>query len=268
MLNRETLIKIDRRNKTPLYHQIIENLRTLIQEGQLKPGEMAPSEWELSDLYGVSRLTVRRAIDDLERDGLLVRQHGVGTFVANSSEAQIYPSELSFTKNMEQIGRVPGSRVISLQTLPAPVEAAHHLSLEPDTAVYELVRVRLVDNQPLMLETTYLPQARFPELAQADLSQESLYSFLKTRYHVSIVGLDQTMEPTILTDREAALLEVEAGSPAILSEIVGFTANGEPVEYTWSVTCGGRGRFYFHFREGDVGKRHFSRSLTSQIKRD
>ncbi|MEW5960263.1 MAG: GntR family transcriptional regulator [Chloroflexota bacterium] len=267
MRNWNTFIKIDKRNKTPLYHQIIENFRTLIKERQLEPGEMTPSEWELSDLYGVSRLTVRRAIDDLERDGLLVRRHGVGTFVANPTEAQIYPSELSFTKNMEQIGRTPGSRVVSLQIIPASAAVAQQLEIETDAPVFELVRVRLVDGAPLMLETTYLSQARFPQLPEANLSEGSLYTFLRMHYQVDIVAMDQVMEPTLLTDREAAWLEVEPGSPAILSEIIGFTANGEAVEYTWSVTCGGRGRFYFYFREGDIGKRHFTERRAAAINR-
>jgi len=266
MKNWKALIKIDRRNKAPLYHKIAENLRQVIKE-DLEPGEMLPSEWDLSDLYGVSRLTVRRAIDDLERDGLLIRRHGVGTFVANSTEAQIYPSELSFTKNMKQIGRIPSSQVISIQTLPAAAELAGLLGLKAGASVFELVRLRLADGDPLMLETTYLSQERFPDLAEANLDADSLYSFLGTHHQVDIVALDQVMEPTLLTEREAELLKVEPGSPAILSEMVGFTANGSPIECTWSVTCGGRGRFYFHFREGDIGKRHFTRSLISEIER-
>jgi GntR family transcriptional regulator len=267
MKNWKALIKIDRRNKAPLYHQIAENLRKVIKE-ELEPGDMLPSEWDLSNLYGVNRLTVRRAIDDLERDGLLIRRHGVGTFVANSTEAQIYPSELSFTKNMQQIGRVPSSRVVGLQILPATAEIARLLTLRVETPVFKLVRIRLVDGDPLILETTYLSQERFPALSEADLNMGSLYSFLSAHYQVDIVALDQVMEPTLLTEREAELLEMEPGSPAILSEMVGFTADGSPVEYTWSVTCGGRGRFYFHFRGGDVGKRHFTDTLISEIDRE
>jgi GntR family transcriptional regulator len=218
-------------------------------------------------MYGVSRLTVRRAIGDLEREGLLVRRHGVGTFVANLSEAQIFPSELSFSKNMEQIGRSPCSRIVILQIMPASERVAEQLRIKEGDPVFELVRIRLVDGEPLMLETSYLSQTRFPELDQADLTTGSLYTFLETRYQTTITALDQAMEPVLLTDREATLLEVEPGSPAILSEMVGFTGRSEPVEYTWSVTCGGRARFYFHFREGDVGKRHFSSSLVSQIER-
>lgn len=261
------LIKIDRQAKVPLYHQITQNFRELIGGGQLQPGETVPSEWELSALYGVSRLTVRRALDELVRDGLLNRRHGVGTFVANPTEAQIFPSELSFTKNMQRIGRTPSSRMVSLQVVAATPAVAQYLELQAGAPVFELVRVRLVDGEPLMLETTYLSQARFPDLPQADLSDGSLYEFLNKHCQVNVVALDQVLEPTLLTDREAGLLDVRRRAPAILSEIVGFTSDGMPIEYTWSVTCAGRGRFYFHFREGAVGMRHFTKSLVSNINR-
>jgi GntR family transcriptional regulator len=261
------LIKIDRQTKVPLYHQITQNCRELIESGQLRPGEGLPSEWELSALYGVSRLTIRRALDELVRGGLLNRRHGVGTFVTNSTEARIFPSELSFTKNMQRIGRRPGSRVVSLQVIAATPGVAQYLDLQAGAPVFELVRVRLVDGEPLMLETSYLSYERFPDLARADLNDGSLYDFLSKHYLVNVVGLDQVFEPTLLTNREADLLNVKRRAPAILSEIVGFTSDGVPVEYTWSVTCAGRGRFYFHFREGAVGTRHFTQRLVSNIDR-
>jgi GntR family transcriptional regulator len=261
------LIKIDRQTKVPLYHQITQNCRDLIESGQLRPGEGLPSEWELSALYGVSRLTIRRALDELVRAGLLNRRHGVGTFVANSTEAQIFPSELSFTKNMQNIGRRPGSRVVSLQVIAATAGVAQYLDLQAGAPVLELVRVRLVDDEPLMLETSYLPYERFPDLLKANLNDGSLYDFLSKHYQVNVVALDQVFEPTLLTNREASLLNVKRRAPAILSEIIGFTSDGAPVEYTWSVTCAGRGRFYFHFREGAVGTRHFTQRLGSNIIR-
>jgi GntR family transcriptional regulator, N-acetylglucosamine utilization regulator len=267
MRNWKDLVRIDRQTKVPLYHQIGRTLRQLIEDDQLHPGEGIPSEWELAGLCGVSRLTVRRALDELVRDGLLIRRHGVGTFVANLREAQIYPSELSFTKNMQQVGRTPSSQVLGLQVVTATPELAQCLDLEAGAPVFELVRVRLVDGEPLMLENTYLSQERFPDLAHADLSNGSLYSFLSEQYHVEIFALDQSLEPALLTDWEAGLLGVRSGSPAILSGIVGLTADGVPMEYTWSVTRGDRGRFYFHVRKGVPGMRRFTTGLVHPVNR-
>ncbi len=243
------LIKIDRHTKLPLYHQITQNLRELITSSQLQPGQGVPSEWELSDLYGVSRLTVRRALDELAREGWLIRRHGVGTFVANPTMAQIVPSRLGFTQKMRQIGRTPSSRLISVKVIPAAAEVATHLGLEVADPVIELVRVRLANEEPIMLETAYLSQARFPNLIEANLGSCSLYECLSERYQTTVVAMDQTLEPVLLTAQEAQLLEAEAGAPALLSEVVAFTEDDTPIEYSWSVTRGDKCRFFFRFRE-------------------
>jgi GntR family transcriptional regulator len=244
------LAKIDRQSKVPLYHQITQNLRELISSGQLHPGEPVPSEWDLSGLYGVSRLTVRRALDELAREGWLIRRHGVGTFVANPTLAEIVPSRLGFTQKMQQIGRRPSSRLVSVKVVPAAAEVAAPLDLEVDAAVAEVIRVRLADGEPIMLETAYLSQERFPDLTEANLGDGSLYAFLSERHQVAVVAVDQTLEPVLLTDQEARLLEAEPGSPALLSEVVAFTTGDVPVEYSWSVTRGDKCRYYFRFREG------------------
>lgn len=256
----ESILRVDRQAATPLYHQIEENLRRLINDGVLQPSDAMPSEPNLGQIYGVSRLTVRRALDELERDGLLSRRHGIGTFIADPKAAQIHPSALSFTDNMLQTGRVPSSRIISLASLPAPDEVADQLGLAQGAPVVKLVRLRLADGQPLTLETTFLPEGRVPGLVESGIGDRSLYGLLRTDYSIDIVAMDQAMEPTLVTDSEATLLEVEPHTAAIASEIIGFTNNGERIEFTWSVTGAGRGRFQFHFRRGDVGMRHFTQS--------
>src|SRR5512139_2432558 len=107
-MNKE-LFKIDLKGRLPLYDQIERNLRDLIVNGHLKPGQAMPGEWELVELYGVSRLTVRRAVDELVRQNWLERKHGVGTFVRQPAMASIAASKLSFTQQMKAIGRRPGS---------------------------------------------------------------------------------------------------------------------------------------------------------------
>ena len=119
MTEPKELFKINRQEKTPLYDLIEQNLRENILRGQLKLGEAVPSEWELADLYGVSRLTVRTALDNLTRQGWLIRRHGVGTFVSHPNVTEISPSKLSFTEQMRAIGRMPSSRLVSLQVVEA-----------------------------------------------------------------------------------------------------------------------------------------------------
>lgn len=254
MIDVKANFQIDRLGKVPLYHQIDQNIRALIGDRILQPGEAVPSEWDLSALYGVSRLTVRRALDDLVREGLLTRRHGVGTFVAEQGVTRITPSKLSFTHKMREIGLTPGSRIVSLKTIPAPANVAVNLSLEPGDPVVELVRVRLADGEPIMLETAYLSQSRFPTLTDDNLTDgSSLYEFLHSRYGVTVAAVEQALEPTRLRPEEAQLLACEAESPAILNELVAFTGDGSAIEYSRSVTRGNKCKFCFRFREEVAG---------------
>src|SRR5512134_2581373 len=129
MDNRKELFRIDSESRLPLYDQIERNLRDLIINGRLQPGQMMPPEWDLSSLYGVSRLTVRRALEALVRQNSLERKHGVGTFVRQPTIASIADSKLSFTEQMRAIGRKPGSRLIEQRVVPATAKIARAIHI-------------------------------------------------------------------------------------------------------------------------------------------
>ena len=246
------LFRINRQSKSPLYTLIEENFRDLFLDGRLKTGETIPSEWELAEMYGVSRLTVRHAMDNLVRQGWLNRRHGVGTFVANPRVAEISPSRLSFTEQMRAIGRTASSRQIGIQTLPATSEIAAHLHIQEGDPVIEITRVRLADGEPMVFETSYLSQKRFPGLDESiDLSDKSLYEYLNTKYQTTIAAMDQTLEPVLMAESEAVHLETQAGALAMYSEVIAFSSEGDPIEYCWSVTRGDKSKFYFSFRRGE-----------------
>ena len=244
--------KINHLSKAPLYDLIEQNFRELILSGQLKAGELIPPEMELSERYEVSRLTVRHALDNLARQGWLKRRPGVGTFVAIPVGTRITPSKLSFTEQMRSVGRVPSSRQIEIQIVPARQEIAAALSLVEGEPVVEICRVRLADGEPVLLEAAYLCQRRFPEITkESDFSDVSLYEMLGSKYQAEVVSMDQTVEPVLLDERQASYLKARAGEPAILSEVIAYSAEGEPLEYSWSVTRGDRCKFFFHFRRGE-----------------
>jgi GntR family transcriptional regulator len=248
------LFKIDHRSKLPRYEQIARNLRELILNGDLRTGEAVPSEWELADLYGVSRLTVRRAIDDLARQNWLNRRHGVGTFVSKPLVASIAPSKLSFTEQMRAIGRTPGSRLVCSQTEPASPRVALSLGIPEGEPAIKITRVRLADEIPILLETSYLHRQRFPELAGAtSLEGGSLYEHLRVHYGVVISRMDQTLQPVLLREAQAGWLADEPGAPSILSKIVAYNSDGEPIEYSESFSSSNHSEFYFSFQRGEVG---------------
>lgn len=247
------LFSIDHNSSAPLYSLIGQNIRDLITQKKLTAGDMFPSEWELSDYYGASRLTVRRALDDLAREGWIRRRHGVGTFVDNPHVAHIAPSKLSFTQQMLAIGRTPSSQLVSVETRPVSVEEAHFLRLKPETVVVVVVRLRLADGEPIMLETAVLSAERFPGLENVPgWVNNSLYETLETQYGTKITLMDQMLEPIILKKEEALRLHAEVGSPAIYSEVVSFAEDGVPLEYSWSITPGARSKFFFSFRKSDM----------------
>jgi len=246
---KKDLFKIDLKSKLPLYDQIERNLRDLIIDGHLKPGEAMPGEWDLADRYGVSRLTVRRALDELVRQNWLEKKHGVGTFVRQPTMASIAAGRLSFTKQMRSIGREPSSRYIGQRVIASTDKIARALRIKEGDPIIEITRVRLADNVPILLETACLSVTRFPTLVKHDWSQdESLYKVLSEEHKVNISAMDHTIKPVMLTETEARYLKAKAGIPALLSEIIAYTPGGEPVEYSWSVSNGDKSEFYFHFQ--------------------
>jgi GntR family transcriptional regulator len=250
---RTSLYRIDHQSKLPLYEQISQNLREIILNGYLESGEALPSEWELSELYRVSRMTVRRAIDDLVRQNWLNRRQGVGTFISKPMIASIAPSKLSFTEEMLAIGLKPSSRLLNNQVIPAASRIASLLRLAPGEPVIELTRLRLADDIPILIETAYLPCIRFPDLQNdASLETGSLYECLHRRYGVIITRMDQTLKPVLLTESQASFLLAQPGAPSILSEIVAYSSDGEVVEFSSSVSSSDHSEFYFSFERSEI----------------
>ncbi len=245
-------LHIDPQSPIPLYYQIRENLRELILSEKLAPGDAIPSERELSQVYKVNRLTVRQAITELVNEGLLYRQQGVGTFVAQPKITQAMPTLMGFTDRMLQAGQRPSSRVLLLEEIPAPDSVLRPLGLSPGAMVIRLVRLRLVNGEPFMLETTFLSQTMFPNLAAHDLENQSLYHLFLEVYGVPAIEADEIIEPVALTQYEAELLETEVHKPALLVEGTVYTHGRRPVEFTRSLVRGDKARYHFRIhRYGD-----------------
>jgi GntR family transcriptional regulator len=242
------IFTIDPTSVIPLYHQIKQNLRELIENEVLPVGQMLPSERELGEYYGVNRLTVRQAMTELVSEGMLRRQRGVGTFIADPKLTQIMGRVTGFSERVRDVGRKPSSRLISLEVVPASTMVARSLKQEPNTRLYKLVRLRCADDEPVMLETAFLPQARFPDLKRVNFSEESLYQVLAHQFNCRIVEADETLEPVIMTGYEVEMLEAEPGTPGLLVETVAYDQGGLAVEFGKSVVRGDKSRFYFRIK--------------------
>jgi len=204
-------------------------------------GESIPSERRLSTDFGVSRLTIRAALDDLVREGLLVRRHGSGTFVGEPKIAQQL-TLTSFSDDMRRRGMVPGARAVELKTIHAGPALGRALHVSPDARVVRIRRVRLADDEPMALETLHVPAAVVPGLKRAQLEDSSFYELLASRYGVVVASGVQTIEPTVTNEEESELLHVPLHSPAFLFERTSRADTGEIVEFVRSLYRGDRYR--------------------------
>ncbi|QBI19213.1 GntR family transcriptional regulator [Egibacter rhizosphaerae] len=205
----------------------------------LDVGAAIPAERELCEQFGVSRMTLRRAVDDLVREGYLDRRHGSGTFVAEPKIAQQL-TMTSFSEDMRRRGLVPSSQTLSLTTVTAGAPLGRHLEISPRAQVRRVRRLRLADDRPMAIETLHVPSELVPGLQARDLVDTSFYELLAERYGIEIGAGLQTIEPTVLNAEEGELLDVPEHSPAFLFERTSRSVGGRIVEFVRSVYRGDR----------------------------
>ena len=215
--------------------------RVLDLIANLAVGQAIPSERQLSADLGVSRLTVRAALDDLVREGLLVRRRGSGTFVREPKIAQEL-TMTSFSEDMARRGMRPGSRTLSLTTTSAGAWLGRSMNVSPSERILVARRLRLADSETMAVEALHVRASLVPGLTARDLEEHSFYELLEDRYGVVIVGGVQTIEPTVTGEEESEALGVPLHSPAFLFERTTRTAAGDVVEFVRSVYRGDRYR--------------------------
>jgi GntR family transcriptional regulator len=236
--------RLDGGSTTPLYVQLAERIRGQIRDGVIKIGDALPSERELSEAIGISRVTVRRAIETLLREGLLSRKHGSGTYIAPRIEQ---PAALlaGFSADMRNRGHKPGSIWLDRSVgLPTPEEAMT-LVLSIDQPVMRFVRVRTADGESLAIERAVIPAGLLRSVKDV---ADSLYAALDARNQRPVRGL-QRLQASLATAEEAKLLSVPAGAAVQRIERRSFLASGAPVEFTRSVYRGDRYDFITEVRE-------------------
>ncbi|MEU7873572.1 GntR family transcriptional regulator [Dactylosporangium sp. NPDC049140] len=217
------------------------HLLDLIEE--VAPGLSIPSERQLCEQLGVSRPTLRAVVDELVRDGALVRQHGKGVFVARAKIAQSLAHLAGAGSHiLASVDGVWASRTLAFEVVPAGARVARRLHLAPHDEIVRVHRIRLVDGEPVCMETVHLPRRFVADLAAEDLDGVSLYALLRRRFGLRLARAVQVIEPTVADEQEAALLEVPAYSPALLFERTTHDARGHAVEFTRSIYRGDRYR--------------------------
>jgi GntR family transcriptional regulator len=205
---------------------------------RLNTGDAIPSERQLSADLGVSRLTVRAALDELVREGHLVRRRGAGTFVSEPKIAQEL-TMTSFTEDMRRRGMKPASRTLDLRVVQAGARLGRIFYVSPSEPIVVAKRLRLADDETMAIETLHVREALVPGISAEDLEQ-SFYDLLKSRFGISIVSGIETIEATVTNEDESAELGVPLQSPAFLFERTTRGEDGSVVEFVQSIYRGDR----------------------------
>jgi GntR family transcriptional regulator len=235
----------ERPSARPLYLQVKDHLIRRVLSGEWRPGECLPSEMKLAEDYGLSQGTVRKAIEEMSVQGLVTRHPGRGTFVT-SHRGDYHPTR--FRRFYSDTGkRIAGSEssYISCRRINASPRIAAGLQVKPGADIAEIVRVRYLDERPVLLESIMLNTQLCPEaeLVFEQRKPSSIYLTLEQTYNILIMRVDERLRPRAATQEEAELIELAPASPVLEVERLAYSLGGECVEYRISV-CGSDEIYY------------------------
>lgn len=236
---------IDPDHVLPRYYQLANILREHILDGKFEPHQPIPSERQLESLYSVSRTTTRQALDLLVRQGYLYREHGRGTFVSPQKLQKGISELTSFTEDMKQRGIAPGQKILEIGMIEAPEKVRQKLELPAECRqVLRIERLRLGDATPMGLQTSFYNLPEGQSITREELEQfGSIYVLLQEKFHLIPTEADETLEVTLATPREAGLLQIEAGSPLLLSERTAYSQSRRVMEFVKILYRGDRYRY-------------------------
>jgi GntR family transcriptional regulator len=226
------------RSDEPAYRKILNAIRRRIDSGQLKPGNLVPSERELARLHSVSLMTARHALTELARDGIVERRHGAGTFVAPPKVH--FNKLLGYTEQMTSLGLTARSQVVSSSIVSREHEIAARLGLHPTARLGRLERVRLAGDEPVALEICYWSADEYPALLNAHLDRGSLFSVLERECGVPLAYADEEIDATDADQRTADLLVLSKGAPLLRMRQLIFSTTGRATVYVTGFYRSGR----------------------------
>lgn len=219
----------------PLYLQLVDELEVAIRE-RMAPNDKLLSERELTQVHGVSRITVRLALQELEKRGLVYKKHGKGTYVSEILDTAVDLSQAySFTDQMRKMGKVPRTVILSFRNMQATDFIAQQLQVSCGELVFEIERLRLADEVPMMLERTYVPVSLFPTLTSSRMSEKPLYEIFLEDYGQVVRLAEEEFYASISLDNEAKILGIPSNSPVLHLVRKTYNDKNRLIEYTFSI---------------------------------
>jgi GntR family transcriptional regulator len=214
-----------------LYAKIEEAIATEIAQGEYRPGDQLPTEDALLQRFQVSRITVRRAIQNLVSRGLLEIRRGLGTFVLSPRIEAELTKLTGFVEDMNAAGRKATARVVSHGVVAASARVAERLQLAKGTKVMQIKRVRLADGTPISFDETYLPLPLGKQIVHKNLRLHPIFTLLEGEYGIPLVEADYELEAVIASQAVADALQIRVGSPIFQIERTSMTTGNQPVDY-------------------------------------
>jgi GntR family transcriptional regulator len=228
-----TSLRTARVSTLPLYSHIREALRVQILDGTYKAHDRLPSESELTEKFKASRITVRQALSDLQKEGLIFKIHGKGAFVSKPKAFQELGRLQGFAEAMHAHGYETYNRLISLRHVRPDKAVAERLGCNQRSAVTELKRVRFLNREPISLDVSYLPRDIGERLAKEDLATRDVFLILENDYGLSLGAAELKIEATTADEALAALLAIEEGSPILRIERLTRSVDGRPLDFEY-----------------------------------
>jgi GntR family transcriptional regulator len=229
------------RSVLPAYQRIQLAIRRRIDSGQLRPGDPVNSERDLAKMHEVSLMTARHALTSLEREGIVERRRGVGTFV--SSPKIHFNKLMSYTEQMAVRSLTAASKILFAKIIDNEPDAAARLSIAPSQKVIKLERLRHASDEPFALETCYLSEQDFPGLLEAPLGRDSLFATLERNYDVRLGYADEEIDATAADPRTSELLNVPRRDPLLRIRQVIYSTRGKPIIYVLGIYRSDRHNF-------------------------
>lgn len=227
---------VSKKNPVPLHFQIKEILQEMIENEELKPGDAVPTERELCEIQGVSRMTVNKAIMSLVNEGLLYREQGKGTFVAKPKENKEIAGLKSFSEVMQDKGLKTETRILFFQIKEATKRIKFVLNLSDDNnKVFEISRLRMSEGEPVAIETVWIPYNLCSDMDRQTIEGKSLYETFKNKYKYFPNKAKQTIEPIILNEDECRLLNQNENALALMFRRTTYIKDEVPIEYTKAI---------------------------------
>lgn len=242
---------LDGASEQPLYLQLVDQLEMEIRNSMLANDKLS-SERELTKIYGVSRITVRLALQELEKRGLVYKKHGKGTYVSEITDSAVdLSAAYSFTDQMKKLGKVPQTKILSFRLIEAPESIAQQMQIAPGELIFEIERLRIANDAPMMIERSYVPHTLFDGLTEEMLSMHPLYELFQLQFSQTIRLAEEEFYASIALDNEAELLGIRSGSPVLHLLRKTFNTKNIVIEYTFSIARADQFRYKIIHQRND-----------------